>query len=408
LEIKELRIDQLKPWGKNPRKHDVDALVKSIEHFGFRSPLVVNHSNGDYVVEAGHGRLKAAQKVGLKSLLCIIVEDDEATAAAYALADNKLQERTEWLLPELKDILESLDTGAFDMDLTGFDTKEIEDLMNQTFQPTEGLTDDDAIPEQVETICKKGDLWKLGEHRLLCGDATVTTDVERLMAGEKADMVFTDPPYGVAVNTGSKEDLKARNRRTDGKVVANDDLTGDNLKRFMEIVFSNYFIVLKEGGCIYVCHAEGLGMDVLFRGTFADAGFKPAEIIVWVKDQFAFGRQDYHWRHEPIIYGWKEGAAHYFIDDHTQDTVWNIPRPKKSEQHPTMKPVELCEKAINNSSRLNEVVADLFGGSGTTMIACEKTGRKCRMMEIDEHYCDVIITRWQDFTGKKAELINGP
>lgn len=406
LKLFAVKIDSVKADERNARLHpapNLEAIKHSLEHYGQRKPIVVNGETG--IIEAGNGLWEAATSLGWDKIAVVKVADDAETATGYAIMDNQSALLADWNYPVLKDLLVGLDTGAFDMDLTGFDSQAIEDLMTQFHTPGEGLTDDDAIPEQVETICKTGDLWQLGSHRLLCGDATKKEDVERLMGGGKADMVFTDPPYGVSVNQGTKADLKARHRRTDGKIVQNDGLTGENLSEFLNIVFGNYYIILKEGGCIYVCHAEALGMDVIFRTAFAHSGFKPAEIIIWVKDQFAFGRQDYHWRHEPIIYGWKEGAGHYFLDDHTQDTVWEYARPKRSESHPTMKPVSLCGKAIRNSSLLGEIVIDLFGGSGSTLIACEKLGRKCFMMEIDEHYCDVIIKRWEDYTGRKAEKL---
>ena len=233
-------------------------------------------------------------------------------------------------------------------------------------------------------------------HRLVVGDSTDQAVASKLMREEKADMCFTDPPYGVAVNTGSLKDLKARNRRLDGAVVDNDAMKPAEFKAFLLRAFGVMNSSMKDGGAAYICHAEALGMDVIFRTAFAESGFKPAEIIIWVKDVFVFGRQDYHWRHEPIIYGWKEGAAHYFSSDRTQDTVWEFPRPKKSENHPTIKPADLSIKAIQNSSRLGEIVFDGFVGSGTTLVACEVTGRRGRAIELAPKYAAVTLQRLAD------------
>ncbi|KKN58290.1 hypothetical protein LCGC14_0553700 [marine sediment metagenome] len=403
LKIEYVPIGQLKPFEGNPRKNDesVDAVIKSIEAFGYTNPILARRANNEII--AGHTRVKALLKMGKKKAPVIFLDLDETDARVYSIFDNKSVENAEWDFPKLADLLVEFDQLNVDLDLTGFSLDEIEEIAPETFgQPQRD--DDDVIPESPPPVCKEGDLWILGNHRLLCSDCRLQANVERLMGGVKADMVFTDPPYGVAVNQGTKEDLKKRNRRTDGKIVQNDDLVGEKLRIFLLTVFGLYYNNIKAGAVIYVCHAEGLGMDVIFRTAFAESGFKPAEIIIWAKDQFAFGRQDYHWRHEPIIYGWKIGAAHYFTDDHTQDTVWEIPRPKQSKEHPTMKPIALCAKGIGNSSKRNQTVLDFFLGSGTTLIACEKLNRRCYGMEIDEHYCDVIIKRWKDYTGKKAEL----
>ena len=402
-EIKEIPVSELKPWPKNPRKHDVDRLVKSIEAFGFRSPLVVNKVNGQYQVEAGHGRLLAAKKLGLKSLPCVVVEDDEVTAEAYAVADNRLQDLTEWDMPALKDILEGLDTGAFDMESIGYNEKELEELMTQFHVLTEGLTDDDEIPDKVETVCKKGDLWKLGEHRLMRGDSTVITDVERLMGGEKADCMWTDPPYGVEYVGKTKDAL----------TIDNDDKGG--LLQLLTDAFGNAQMACIESGHWYIAHPPG-ALSLTFGDAIRQLNWRLHETLVWVKDSMVLGHTDYHYRHEPIFYGYFPGegrpgrgnhAGSLWQGNHSQTTVFEIPRPKRSESHPTMKPVKLVEEMLQNSSQLGDGVLDLFGGSGSTLIACEKLGRRCFMCEIDPHYNDVIITRWANFTGKKAELING-
>jgi len=402
LIVEKRNIADIKPYENNPRINNkaVAAVLKSIQEYGFRQPIVLD-KNG--VIICGHTRWKAAQELGLTEVPVHVAEDlSPEQIKAYRLADNKTAELSEWDYDLLPVEISDLDVAGFDLSLLGFTDKEIIGMLDTAIQ--HGNTDPDAVPEAPEeAITKPGDLWLLGQHRLLCADATDPDAVAKLMDCTRANMVFTDPPYGVSVNQGNAEDLKARNRRLDGKTVQNDTLTGDALKAFLDKVFKLYFEHLVEGGAIYVCHAEGLGLDVIFRSAFAQQGFKPAEIIVWVKDQFAFGRQDYHWRHEPIIYGWKPGAAHYFIDDRTQDTVWEFARPKVSKEHPTMKPVDLCVKAIRNSSRPKDTVLDLFLGSGSTLIACEQTGRICCGTELDPRYCDVIVKRWEEYTGQKAE-----
>lgn len=405
MEIQNMKVSDLKYAPYNPRKIDEKELAKlkrSISEFGYVEPIVWNQRTG--FVVGGNQRLKALRELGIEEADVVVVDLDDAKEKALNVALNKIS--GEWDFIKLKDVLTDIDTGEFDIELTGFDLDEIADLITFDKEPEEDDFDVDAATEDIEeSKTKRGDVYLLGKHRLMCGDSTIKEDVEKLMDGKKADMVFTDPPYGVAVNSDDMKDLKARNRRLDGKKVTNDNLKGKELRELLEQSFNRFFESMKAGASIYVCHAEYLGMDVLFRSLFAEAGFKPAEIIIWVKDVFAFGRQDYHWRHEPIIYGWKEGAAHYFVDDRTQDTVWEIKRPKVSKEHPTMKPISLCSKAINNSSKPNWIILDLFGGSGSTLIASEQLDRICYLMELDEKYCDVIVRRWEEFTDKKAELI---
>jgi len=405
MQIEKMKVSDLKYAPYNPRKIDDKELAKlkrSISEFGYVEPIVWNERTG--FVVGGNQRLKVLRELGIEEVDVVVVDLDDAKEKALNVALNKIS--GEWDFPKLKDLLIDIDTGDFDIELTGFDLDEIGELIAFDKEPEEdGFDVDAALENTEEPVTKRGDIYLLGKHRLMCGDSTIKEDVEKLMDGKKADMVFTDPPYGVAVNSGDLEDLKARNRRLDGKKVTNDHLKGEELRGLLEKSFNRFFENMKTGASIYVCHAEGLGMDVLFRSLFAEAGFKPAEIIIWVKDVFAFGRQDYHWRHEPIIYGWKEGAAHYFVDDRTQDTVWEIARPKISKEHPTMKPIALCSKAINNSSKSGWIVLDLFGGSGSTLIACEQLNRICYMMELDERYCDVIVKRWEEYTGEKAKLI---
>jgi DNA modification methylase len=402
------KASEINPAKYNPRKISDKAkkgLKKSVDRFGYIQDVIVNIRDGSNIIVGGHKRFEAMDLKPDDEIECTVVDLDEKEEKALNIALNSRHISGEFVTEMLGDLLESIT----DYDL--FEDLNLDELVNEfgfDFDKKEDTGKEDDVPDEPENVViKLGDLIELGNHRLLCGDSTDKEQVECLMGGEKADMVFTDPPYGVSVNQGSIDDLKARNRRTDGKKIQNDELTGEQLFPFLLSVFKNYYESIKNGGVLYICHAEALGMDVIFRTAFKDAGFKPAEILIWVKDQFAFGRQDYHWRHEPIIYGWKEGAAHYFVNDHTQDTVWNIDRPKKSELHPTMKPIELVERAINNSSKKSDCIIDTFLGSGTTLIACEKTNRKCYGMELDEKYCQVIIQRWCDYTGKDEIKING-
>ena len=248
--------------------------------------------------------------------------------------------------------------------------------------------DDYEVVAPDEPKSKKGDIYILGNHRLMCGDSINKDDVRKLMNGNQCDMIFTDPPYNVNYEGGT------------GMKIQNDNMLDANFYNFLFSAFDNMYENTKKGGAIYVCHADTEGLN--FRNAYKNAGFKLAECLIWVKSALVMGRQDYHWRHEPIIYGWKEGAAHYFIDDRTQDTVWEFKKQKKNALHPTMNPLELCAKAIYNSSRSGYISLDLFGGSGSKLIASEQLNRNCYMMELDPKYVDVIIDRWEKFTGRKA------
>jgi DNA modification methylase len=307
----------------------------------------------------------------------------------------------EFDLPKLKDILEEIDTGEFDLNLTGFDNIEIEDLVTQFHVPSGGLIDDDEVPEVEEAITKRGDLWLLGKHRVLCGDATIKADVDRLMGDKRADMVFTDPPYGI--------DYQSRGDTLKGDTLKGDTLKGDTLKE-MPVLLDGAFPLLyeysKTGGVAYVWHTDQKeDVDIIFKNKFIEAGFFLGGKIIWVKNVASMGWNDYRYKYEPCLYGWK--GKHKFYGDRTNTNVWEVARDNVNDyKHPTQKPVELGVKAINNSTKNNEIVIDFFLGSGSTLIACEKTNRICYGMEIDEHYCDVIVKRWEEYTGKKAILEN--
>jgi len=358
-------------YENNPRNNDaaVDAVANSIKEFGFKVPIVITK---DLVIIAGHTRLKASLKLGLASVPCIVADDlTEGQIKAFRLADNKTAELATWDFSKLEEELSNID-----IDMLQFGFEELESDI------PDNASDDDFDPsdEISETpYSELGDIYLLGNHRVMCGDSTKKQDVQRLLDGQKIDMIFTDPPYNV--------DYEG----TAGKI-KNDKMEDNNFYLFLYDAFTNMFEATKAGGAIYVCHADTEGIN--FRNAFKNAGFKLAECLVWVKNALVLGRQDYHWRHEPILYGWKEGAAHYFIDDRTQDTIWEYNKPKRNDDHPTMKPLELCGRAIANSSRVNEYVLDLFGGSGSTMIASDQLQRKSYLMELDERFVDVIVKRY--------------
>lgn len=397
------RLDAIRPHPENPHEGDLGALHESIETNGFYGSVVAQRSTG-YVL-AGNHRLMAAQQAGADAIPVTYVDVDDETARRILLADNRIAKLGIENSAALADLLQTIQAESGTLEGTGYDAEALDELLADlaAMQPQEELAGDpDAVPDvPAEPVTKRDDLIRLGNHLLLCGDSTVLTDVERVMDGAQADMVWTDPPYGVAYQANeSLESLKARNRRTDGLVVENDSMSEPELERFLQSALSNAWSVCKPGGVWYVAAPPG-PLNVIFGTILSDlAVFRAA--IMWVKQQFVFGRTDYHYRHEPIFYGWKEGAAHYFVDDRTQDSVWEIDRPSTSKDHPTMKPVELVARAIRNSSKAGQIVLDVFGGSGTTLIACEQEGRHARLIELDPKYVDVIVRRWETLTGKTA------
>ncbi len=368
-------------YDNNPRHNDeaVEAVANSIREFGFKVPIIITSED---VIVAGHTRLKASKKLGLTEVPCIIADDlTEEQIKAFRLADNKTSELATWNFEALTEELDNID---MDMLQFGF-----EDLYDDI--PDNAEDDDfdvyDELEDDAESI--RGDIYVLGRHRVLCGDSTLKADVDTLVNGQEVDMIFTDPPYNV--------DYEG----TAGKI-QNDKQEDSEFYDFLFKAFTNMFEHTKKGGSIYVCHADTEGLN--FRNAYKNAGFKLASCLIWVKNSLVLGRQDYHWRHEPILYGWKEGAAHYFIDDRTQDTIWEYNKPRRNEDHPTMKPLELVGKAISNSSRPNELVLDLFGGSGSTLIAAEQLSRVSYLMELDERYVDVIVKRFIRSVGE--DLVN--
>lgn len=382
LKIEYLAVKDLKPYKKNAKKHpgaQVEHIANSIKEFGFRQPIVVDKDN---ILVIGHGRLLAAQKLGIESVPCVRADDlTEEQIKALRLADNKTNE-SEWdfdiLSGELNDIFD------IDMEQFGFEVM----LADEPLEIVE-----DEVPEDVETRCKLGDIWQLGNHRLICGDSTCIETVDRLMNGEKADMVFTDPPWNV--NYGQEND------RWKMRSILNDSMSTEDFKEFMYNAFKAMNNASKPGCMTYVVmSAQEWGNMML---TLAENDYHWSSTIIWNKDQLVLSRKDYHTKYEPIWYGWKAGESRLCpLKDRKQCDVWDFERPKRSDEHPTMKPVTLVARAITNSSKKENNVLDLFGGSGTTLIGCEQTGRKCFMSELDPKYCDVIIQRWENFTGKKA------
>ena len=384
-------LDEIKPYEKNPRHNDeaVEGVKNSIEEFGFKIPIVID-KNGTIV--AGHTRYKASKELGLDKVPCIIADDlTSKQIKAFRLADNKTAEKAGWDFGLLNIELEDLKLD-FDMSDFGFDLS-LDNEEDEKKQAEEDHFDiEDNIPE--EPISKVGDIYKLGEHILMCGDATSKEHIDKLMNGKEADMVFTDPPYNVDYEGKTIEKL----------TIMNDKKGSREFYSFLYDVFENIASVMKAGASIYVCHAHMESIN--FIASFQASGFYLSQMLIWNKSSMCIGRSDYQWKHEPIMYGWKLGAGHYFTKDRTQTTVWDFDKPSRNGEHPTMKPIALCAKAIENSSHKGDIVLDVFGGSGSTLMACEQLNRKCRMMELDPKYCDVIIKRWEEFTGNKAEKLN--
>lgn len=394
MNIQIIDINKLIPATYNPRKDlkpddaEYIKIKNSIVKFGFVSPLVINK---DMTVIGGHQRLKVLKDLGITEVECIVVDLDKTNEKALNIALNKIQ--GDWDEDKLEALLQELKLEEFDMNLTGFDFDEVDEILNDINGTKEDNFDVDSAYEEIEEpITKPGDIWILGNHRLMCGDSTHKDDIMRLMNNQDADMLLTDPPYNVDYVGKTAEALK----------IKNDNMDDNQFYEFLRKVFENMYIVTKEGASIYVFHADTEGIN--FRKAFKDAGFKLAECLIWKKDCFVMGRQDYQWQHEPILYGWKEGTAHYFINDRTQSTILEFDRPKQSTLHPTMKPIDLIAKLIKNSSKENDIILDLFGGSGSTIIAAEQLNRNCYTMELDPKYCDVIVKRWETLTNKEAIL----
>lgn len=428
------------PNPRNPNKHpkkQIEMLSKIIKLQGWRAPVTVSNRSG-FIVR-GHGRLQAALLLNATQIP-VDRQDYKSDAEEWSdlIADNRIAELSEADDALMASLLSELD--GFDVELAGFTAKDATKLLAE--MEAGDVVEDDfdaaAIAETIkDPITKLGDIWQLGRHRLMCGDATNAGNVEKLMAGNLATMIFTDPPYNVNYQGGTIDKL----------TIKNDNMPVNEFNSFLHNAFASMFEAVIPGGAIYVCHADSEGAN--FRGALLEAGWLIKQCLIWVKNQFVIGRQDYQWQHEPILYGWKPGAAHQWyggrkqgtvIEDgmpvviergdngtlititagleklvlrvtdfeivHTGDdsdtTIWRFEKPLRNKEHPTMKPIRLCARAIHNSSKANDIVADFFGGSGSTLIASEQADRSCYAMEIDPVYCDVIIRRWEEFTGEKA------
>lgn len=416
--LKTVPTKDLIPYARNSRTHSdaqVSKIAASIREFGFLNPIIVDGKNG---IIAGHGRVMAAQKLGLTDVPVIEAAHlTDAQKRAYVIADNRLALDAGWDDDLLRIELSELSLSGFDLTLTGFDTAEIASLFDVPDTPK---TDEDEVPLVPDTPASLyGDVWLLGKHRVMCGDSTSAIDLALLMDTEQADLVWTDPPYNVAIK---------------GKAgtIINDDMDATSFRGFLTQAYTRMHEAMRPGAIIYVAHADT--ERVAFTECFKAANLKLSQVLIWAKQSGTLSRQDFNWKHEPILYGWKEGAAHYFCRDFTLTTVIDDDiditklkrddaiallkeirnqeastlirhdRPTRSELHPTMKPVSLVQRMIEWSSRETELCLDLFGGSGSTLIACQKTNRRARLMELDPKYCDVIVKRWQDYTGQQATL----
>lgn len=444
LKTEKRKLNELVAADYNPRKaltpedSEYQKIKRSIEEFGYVDPIIINE---DGTIIGGHQRCTVLKDLGYEEVDVVVVSLDKQREKALNIALNKIT--GEWDELKLKDLLLDLDLGDYDISLTGFEQEDLAELVDNLAVEPEAMDDDfdgEAVLEDiVEPKTKLGDVWKLGRHRLMCGDSTSQEDVATLMKGEMADLIITDPPYNV--NYGDKADMLdtylQKGHRNNSRI-KNDNMDNESFYSFMLQIYQSAYEFMREGAAIYVFHAKSTGH--IFRQAFLDAGLKLAQCLIWEKNAFVLGRQDYQWRHEPCLYGWKEGAAHYFINDRTQDTVILEDdvdfeamkkadliayiedmhrkykdqtsviyenKPTRNDIHPTMKPVTLIGRLMSNSSKSGWNVLDLFGGSGSTLMAAEQLGRTAFLMELDEKFCDVIVKRWEEYTGQSAIRISG-
>jgi len=377
------------PYARNSRTHSKEQVAQiagSIREFGFTNPVLIDEKNG---IIAGHGRVMAAHTLELEEVPAIrLTHLSETQKRAYVIADNKLALNAGWDEEMLGLEITDLMGEDFDISLLGFTGDELADLLAET---TEGETDPDEVPDTPEiAVTVPGDIWILGKHRLLCGDSTSIDHLQKLTMGLSVDMWLTDPPYNVAYEGKTNEALK----------IKNDEMDDDSFRKFLRDAYVAADAVMKQGAVFYIWHADSEGFN--FRGAAKDAGWKVRQCLIWEKQTMVMGRQDYHWKHDPCLYGWKDGASHLWATDRKQTTILKFDRPSRNGEHPTMKPVALFEYLMLNNTKGGDIVLDSFGGSGTTIIAAEKNGRLGYCMELDPKYCDVIVKRWQDFTGKQA------
>lgn len=395
-------VADLIPYARNSRTHNEEQIAQimaSIKEFGFTNPILIGSNN---VIIAGHGRLLAAQRLGLKEVPIIRLPDlTETQRKALVIADNKIALNAGWDEEMLALEMKELEESDFNLDILGFSEDELKELENFGESQTEAKSEEDEIPEApVEPITKRGDVWILGEHRLMCGDTTMFNDMRKLMRDDCAAMIFTDPPYNVNYGSTMKDSIRYHAGTLGGRKIMNDNL-GDGFPQFLTDSLSNLLMFCQ--GAAYVCMSSS-ELHTLYS-AFIAAGGKWSTFIIWAKNTFTLGRADYQRQYEPILYGWNADKPHYWCGDRDQSDVWEYNKPVKNDLHPTMKPVELVERAVLNSSKSGDIVLDGFGGSGSTLIACEKNNRKARLMELDPKFCDVIVKRWKEYTGRKAELL---
>lgn len=385
-------INKLIPYVNNARTHSaeqVNKLRSSLREFGFVNPVIVDK---DYGIIAGHGRVLAAKEEGIDEVPCVLVDYlTEAQKKAYIIADNRFAQDSGWDEELLRIEIESLQGEDFDISLTGFETDEIADLFKEG-NDKEVQDDDYDLSAALEkaAFVEKGDVWTVGRHRLMCGDATSADDVSKLMDGRKANLVLTDPPYGVSFQS------------SDGLSIQNDSIKGEEFYQFLLSAMQNMASVLENGSAAYVFHADTEGLN--FRKAFVDAGFHLAGCCIWVKNFLVLGRSDYQWQHEPVLYGFLQNGKHPWYSDRKQTTIWNFDKPKRNKNHPTSKPLDLLAYPISNSTQANAIVIDTFGGSGSTLMACEQSNRICCTMELDEKYASVILRRYVEDGGNPDDV----
>lgn len=379
-------ITKLVPYVNNARTHSpeqINKLRSSLREFGFINPVIIDR---DYGIIAGHGRVLAAKEEGITEVPCVFADFlSDAQKKAYILADNRMALDAGWDEEMLRVEIEALQDADFDIGLTGFDEKELTDLFKGDEPDIEDDDYDLTAALEKASFVERGDIWVVGRHRLMCGDATDPADVDKLMDGKRANLVLTDPPYGVSFKSSS------------GLTIQNDSMKNEEFYNFLKKAFENMVAHLEPGGAGYVFHADTEGLN--FRQAFIDAGFHLAGCCIWVKDSLVLGRSDYQWQHEPILYGFLKNGKHNWYSDRKQTTIWNFKKPKRNENHPTSKPLDLLGYPLKNSSQENAIVIDTFGGSGSTLMACHGLNRICYTMELDEKYASVILRRYVDDTG---------
>lgn len=390
-EMQLISIDKLVPYVNNARTHSAEQIIKlrsSLREFGFVNPIIIDR---DFNVIAGHGRLMAAKEEGIIEVPCVFADFlTEAQKKAYILADNRMAMDAGWDEELLKIEMEELQNLGYDLGYTGFDEKELADLFG--IDDKEVKDDDFDLTAALEkaSFVERGDVWFVGKHKLMCGDATSSEDVAKLMEDKKANLILTDPPYNVAFKS------------SDGLTIQNDSMKNNDFYEFLFSSFKNMAEHLENGGAAYIFHADTEGLN--FRKAFIDAGFHLAGCCIWVKDSLVLGRSDYQWQHEPVLYGFMQNGKHPWYSDRKQTTIWNFDKPKKNSNHPTSKPLDLLAYPINNSTQANAIVIDTFGGSGSTLMACEQMNRICYTMELDEKYASVILRRYVEDTNDSENV----